>query len=121
MQSVSNATRHARRLLLVEDDPLVGETIVAMLEDDYDIVLAPTAADAQAYLAGSEPPAVILLDCLLPDGGSAGLLAEADRLGISVVLTSGDPRESGRLGTHRPFLPKPFHQSALLKVLDGVG
>ena len=119
MQAVSDTTQIVNRLLLVEDDPLVGETIAAMLEDDYDIILATTAASAMQCLTGREPPAVILLDCLLPDGGTANLLAEADRLGLFVVLTSGDPREADCLGTHRPFLPKPFHQAALLKVLDG--
>jgi len=106
--------------LLVEDDPLVSETIAAMLEEHYDIVVAPTIASAAASLRASPPPAVVLLDCLMPDGSIATVLREADRLGVAVVLTSGDPRQSGRLSPDRPFLPKPFHQDTLLKVLDGI-
>lgn len=120
MQTCFNDTPKVRRLLLVEDDPLVSETIAAMLEEHYDIVFASTVALATASLSAAPPPTIILLDCLLPDGSIAALLNEADRRGISVVLTSGDPRQSGRLSPDRPFLPKPFHQDTLLKILDGI-
>jgi CheY-like chemotaxis protein len=110
-----------RRLLLVEDDALVGETIASMLEDHFQTVAVASVADALAGLAAGAAPAVILLDCLMPGGNPRGLLAEADRLGVPVVLTSGDPRESDRIDPGRRFLSKPFTQAALLKVLDAGG
>jgi DNA-binding response OmpR family regulator len=121
MQLAANRIEFRRRLLLVEDDRLVSETICAMLEDHYDVEAQATVATALAALATYPPPSVVLLDCQLPGGGVRSLLADADRRGIPVVLTSGDLRESARIDPLRAFLPKPFHQGALLKVLDGLG
>lgn len=110
-----------RRLLLVEDDALVGETIASMLEDHFETVVVDSVPGALARLATGLVPAVILLDCLMPGGHPQSLLAEADRLGVPVVLTSGDPRESDRIDPNRRFLSKPFQQTTLLKVLDADG
>ena len=70
-----------RRLLLVEDDRMVLETIMLMLEDDYEIdtaISVRTALDLLRAPASSRID-VILLDCLLPDGNIGDVLAEADR------------------------------------------
>jgi DNA-binding NtrC family response regulator len=96
------------RLLLVEDDRMVRETIVLMLEDDYEVLLSDSIKAALAYLHTPEPAPieVILLDCLLPDGN------------LPVVLISGDPRQAEAMDPSRQFLPKPFTQATLLKILD---
>jgi CheY-like chemotaxis protein len=109
-----------RYLLLVEDDSMVRETILLMLEDDFEIHLAASASTAlQRLRAPDLPPVdVMLLDCLLPDGNLTAVLAEADRRSIPVVLTSGDPNQAEALGAGRRFLPKPFNQATLLKILD---
>ena len=112
-------SRH-RRLLLVEDDPVVRETIRLMLEDDYEIDLAGSAGTALLRLRAPEPPPidVLLLDCLLPDARMEDVLAEADRRSVPVVLISGDPRQAEKVDPARRFLPKPFAQTALLEMLD---
>ncbi len=99
---------------------MVRETILLMLEDDYEIHLAVSGGTAVAHLRAPEGPApdVILLDCLLPDGNMDGVLAEADSRSIPVVLISGDPRLAEVVAPNRRFLPKPFTQEALLKFLD---
>jgi len=109
-----------RRLLLVEDDRMVRETIMLMLEDDYEIVLADSVGAAMSHLRAPGHPRidVMLLDCLLPDGSLADVLAQADQRSIPVVLISGDPRQGQIVGVARRFLPKPFTQATLLKALD---
>ncbi len=109
-----------RRLLLVEDDEMVRETILMMLEDEYEIDVAVSVRTALDQLRAMEPSAieVILLDCLLPDGSIAEVLAEADRRSVAVVLISGDPRLADTMVPPRPFLPKPFSLATLLEVLD---
>ncbi len=92
-----------------------------MLEDHFEAIVVDSVPAALARLAEGAVPTVILLDCLMPGGNPQSLLAEADRLGVPVVLTSGDPRESARIDPARRFLPKPFEQSMLLKVLDADG
>lgn len=109
-----------RRILLVEDDGMVRETIMLMLEDEYEIHAAVSVSTALTYLRapGSAPIDVMLLDCLLPDGDPADVLVEADRKSISVVLISGDPRQVERFGSARRFLSKPFTRAHLLAILD---
>jgi DNA-binding NtrC family response regulator len=120
MQRTAQRIEYRPRLLLVEDDRLVSETICAMLEDRYDVAALQTVAAALAALVTEPPPCAVLADCLLPGGGVRSLLTEADRLGIAVVLTSGDLRASARVDPLRPFVAKPFHQDTLLKVLDAL-
>lgn len=99
---------------------MVRETIVLMLEDDYEIDQAATVNTALACLRAAAPSAfkVMLLDCLLPDGNPRDLLAEADRHQIPVVLISGDPNQAAAMNPPRRFLPKPFSRATLLAVLD---
>jgi DNA-binding response OmpR family regulator len=109
-----------RRILLVEDDGMVRETITLMLEDDYEIHHAVSVSTALTHLRTpvSVPIDVMLLDCLLPDGNLADVLAEADQRSIPVVLISGDLRQAEKLDPGRRFLPKPFTLATLLAILD---
>jgi DNA-binding response OmpR family regulator len=110
----------SRHLLLVEDDRMVRETVVLMLENDYEIHIAASAGCALARLRAADQPAidVMLLDCLLPDGNLHDVLAEADRQSVAVVLVSGDPRQAEAIDPGRSFLAKPFTQATLLAILD---
>jgi DNA-binding NtrC family response regulator len=104
-------------LLLVEDDHMVAETLHAMLEDDYATTKTATAAAALEHLSNQPPPTIILLDCLLPNGGVPAILAAADALAMPVVLISGDPRQANAFGQSRVFLSKPFSRPSLLAML----
>jgi len=115
----------ARQILVVEDDALVSEPIVAMLDGDYETVVAGTVEAGLAGLQGwgasaienSGSPALLLLDCMLPGGGLLRLLRMADLQAIPVVLMSGDPQCAAQIDISRPFLPKPFSRATLLQVL----
>ncbi len=99
---------------------MVRETIVLMLEDDYEIDQAASVCAALACLkaAASAAIGIMLLDCLLPDGNPRDILAEADRHQIPVVLISGDPNQAEAMNPPRRFLPKPFSRATLLAILD---
>ena len=99
---------------------MVRETIVLMLEDAFDVVLAVSVATALVQLGAAHPRPidVVLLDCHLPDGKFDNIIAEADLLSISVVLMSGDVLLRDRPGLDRIFLSKPFSWTMLLSVLD---
>jgi DNA-binding NtrC family response regulator len=110
-----------QRLLLVEDDKLVRETIALMLEDVFDVAAIDRASAALAWLHDRThaAPVVILLDCLLPEGTPAALLSAADSLRIPVVLISGDPRQSEAHLPGRRFLMKPFSRGRVLEAIEG--
>ena len=107
-------------LLLVEDDRMVRDTIILMLEDEYDILHAESVSAALALLHAPDAAGfdVMLLDCLLPNGRVSDVLAVADERGIPVLLISGDPTQAEAIGPGRRFLPKPFTRTTLLSVLD---
>jgi CheY-like chemotaxis protein len=109
-----------RRILLVEDDEMVLDTIVLMLEDEYEISVAASVGTALSILRTPQTYSIdiVLLDCLLPGGNVAEILAEADSRSIPAVLISGDPRQAASLGPLRQFLSKPFTQATLLHTLD---
>ncbi len=61
----------------------------------------------------------MLLDCLLPGGGTGEVMGRADRAGVPVILMSGDMErmESLRDGD-RPFLSKPFSIDSLMRTVE---
>ncbi|MEO8715195.1 MAG: response regulator [Acetobacteraceae bacterium] len=105
------------RILVVEDQPLVAETIVSALGDDYDVVCGTSASEALEILERGTCD-LVLLDCLLPGGRAADVIAHADRGGVPVVLMSGDMERIDALrGGNRPFLAKPFSMDALMRMM----
>jgi DNA-binding response OmpR family regulator len=110
-------------ILVIEDDPLVGEVIAAALDDDYITSVVESSAAALCVLSSSGID-LILLDCTLPDGIDCTLVPTADRMGLPVVFMSGDPQRMEGLATQpRPFILKPFTLGDLVaaveRALDG--
>jgi DNA-binding response OmpR family regulator len=109
-----------RRVLVVEDEPLVAETIAIALNEAYSVSVAATVVDAVQQLRETQF-AGVLLDCLLPDGDTGEVVAAAEARGVAVILMSGDPQqiESFWAAGH-PFLAKPFSIEELQKTLRTV-
>ncbi len=109
------ATR--RRVLVVEDEPVLGLDIAAMLRRDGYEILGPvtTIAEAMAEIGRGEGPDAALLDANL---GGRRVDAVADALaarGVPFVFVSGYERET-LPEAHRdaPLLQKPFRREQLL-------
>ncbi|MGC3997161.1 MAG: response regulator [Anaeromyxobacter sp.] len=102
------------RILVVEDDLAVRETIVEVLADEgYDVSSAANGAEALQRLAGELRPDLIVLDLMMPvmDGPTFRARQRTDpRLsGIPVLVLSASHRNEfagGPLG--EAFLAKPF-------------
>lgn len=104
-------------VLVVEDDPLVSDVVTTALEDDYGASVVETSAAALECLSQGGID-LVLLDCTLPDGIHADLIPSADRLGVPLVLMSGDPQRIESLaGVGRPCIVKPFTLTSLLDVV----
>jgi len=114
------------RLLLVEPDPHLLRSLQILLEDDgdYEVVLAPTTADALARL--DEPGDLDVVLCELAAGEVDGwrILEGIRRYRPSLpvlVMTahpSGDQAKSvTRRGAHA-YLAKPIDPPALLAELE---
>jgi PAS domain S-box-containing protein len=116
----------ARRVLLVEDDPSVGEMVEAMLSDlGHEVLRAEAAAPAIEILQRKEGIDLMLTDLIMPGGMNGVELAHAAvalRPGLPVILTSGYTGETLGAAAEAPWplLTKPYPAEALAAVIDAV-
>jgi len=115
------------QVLVVEDDPSVRGLLKTLLSaEGYEVA---TASDGLGGLgqAASSPPALVLLDLMMPDLGGVRVLEElsVDPLlaAIPVIVLTGReeavPDMRARLGDENVFL-KPFAVGELLQRVGAV-
>ncbi|HET8540214.1 MAG TPA: PAS domain S-box protein [Anaeromyxobacter sp.] len=93
LPAASAAPRRAR-ILVVDDEPLVGRAVARMLAAQHDVVVRVSARDALAELLGAGGYDLVLCDLMMPDMTGmelhARLAREAPALaGLLVFLTGG--------------------------------
>jgi two-component system, response regulator PdtaR len=106
-------------VLIVEDEPYILMAAEAMLEDaGYETVPAVTVAEAFGVLYSSKNVDLVFTDMQLgnhTDGGTVvAAVVKKQRPGTPVLYTSGHVTKC------RPFLPKPYTDSALTKAVANV-
>lgn len=118
----------ARRVLVVDDDPLIRRLLRAVLQtQDYQIVEAPDGASA-LELAAARTPDVVILDVMMP--GTSGFevcrALRADRrfdrtriVMLTARATDADRDEGARAGADAYFT-KPFSPLDLIETVTGV-
>lgn len=117
----SAARVHGPRVLVMEDDPSVRGLLQTLLEaEGYDVT---TASDGLAGLvsASARPPALVLLDLVMPDLGGLRVLEELEQdpqlSTVPVIVVTGQveavPQLRARLGDSSVFV-KPFGVTELL-------
>lgn len=110
-----------RRVLVVDDDPLVAAGTAMMLEDlGHSATVATSANEALAQLMRDAAPDLVLTDYAMP--GMTGLEL-ADRLrrdwpGLPVVLATGYAELATGAAPWLPRLAKPYRQEALSALID---
>ena len=112
-----------RCLLLVEDDPLVRETVAAMLEDEgFEVVEAADAASALTLVRDGLDAPLIVTDVDLGSGPSGAELADMLRRlrpDMRIIFITG--RASSLADRHvderEAVLPKPFASEALSRLV----
>ncbi len=87
-----SAVPHALSVLLIEDDEIDRESVHRMLDRDYDVIDAPTGAEALVILREREPDCV-LLDYRLPDATGLDMLRKLVRRGLPVVMMTSHGNE----------------------------
>ncbi|MFA7292691.1 MAG: sigma-54 dependent transcriptional regulator [Rhodocyclaceae bacterium] len=119
-------------LLIVDDDPLIADTLSIALRDVFEIITSHSRAQAMQLLRQlRQPPALALVDLGLPplphrpDEGFA-LISELIALvpGMRIVVLSGqnddaNARHARTLGA-ADFVGKPCHPADLRKVLERI-
>lgn len=113
-----------QRVLIVEDDRALAAALATVLRSrNYLVSTADTCSAGLAALY-EDPPALLVLDIVLPDGDGWQILASAQESGLlsalPVVVISGNHISHSLLrqwGIFR-FLPKPFEVKELLETVD---
>mgnify|MGYP000483231479 CR=1 FL=1 len=127
--NAESAPAGAKRVLVVDDDPIVGESLAEFLRaEGYEVATAVEGAEALALLSEGErnerPYAIALLDVALPGTGGMDILreiAKSHRETAAVMMTGFGTVEVAvgalRLGAV-DFLTKPMSDAELRRALD---
>jgi CheY-like chemotaxis protein len=113
----------AHRILIVDDNAPARRALGVLLGlKGWDVHEAGTVAEALRSIHEPEPPAGIILDLQLPDGGGEDVLRSVreERLPIRVAICSGfvSGLDSPNLHAASPdaVLPKPIRVEDVLRV-----
>ena len=112
-----------RCLLLVEDDPLVRETVSAMLEDEgFEVVEACDAAAALSLVKSGLDVPLIVTDVDLgagPNGAELADMLRRFRPDLRIIFITGRLASLADRGSddREAILPKPFASEALSKLV----
>jgi DNA-binding NtrC family response regulator len=102
-----------RRLLVVDDEPLILEVLTEHFKGDYDVETALNGADALGAILRSRPD-VVMLDINMPRMNGVQVLKDIKQIDDSIavimvtaneqVAMAADALRSGAFG----YVPKPF-------------
>jgi two-component system response regulator MprA len=113
---LTNWTRKAR-VLVVDDEPAIQETVAALLVDEgYAVRCASDGVEALAAVERDEFDLVIT-DVVMPRLDGLGLVRELRYrgFGLPIVLMSATPPQANFAGL--AFVAKPFESSRLLGIV----
>src|SRR5215217_2679581 len=108
-----------RRLLIVDDDPLMTDSLAFLLQQEgYDVSVAATGGDA-LQTARTTPPDLVLLDVGLPDLNGVEVCRRLRQFwnGPVIVLTARRQEADKVIGLDAgadDYVTKPFSSSELL-------
>jgi two-component system, response regulator PdtaR len=108
------------RVLIMEDDPLIGMLVAELLEEmGYDVcAIAATAADG-VTAAGQYRPDLVIADARLGDGSGISAIEEILRTGFvpHLFMTGNIPRVKA-LRPDAVVLEKPFRAAELMLAIQ---
>ncbi len=123
MCSASEPALRARRILIVEDESLIGMTLSDLLDEAGFVVtgLVSSHEAALTHLDRDKPDAVVL-DLTLRDGFCAGFAQELLARGVPFLIFSGHPPESLPLpaSANVPWIEKPGREGQIVAMLQRI-
>ena len=126
--AVSDVVAPRPRLLVIDDEPLIGKSLVYMLSDWFEVESTTSARDGLSRIDAGVQVDVVLCDLTMPDMNGAEFHAELEkrdrRLAARVVFLSGgvfNQETEAFLGTvSNPMIEKPFEVDALRAAIAAV-
>jgi CheY-like chemotaxis protein len=102
------------KILVVEDEALIGEMVADALEEQgFEVILVSNAAEALRHVESGAPVDALFTDIHMPggmDGSELAIRVRELRPELPIVYASGRWRPSDReqLVPRSVFLPKPY-------------
>jgi DNA-binding response OmpR family regulator len=123
-EAIPVSQQHAlrnRRVLVVEDDPLIACDLQAILENEGILVIGPVGrlADAMALVERSLPDAAVL-DVRLETDTSLPLAAWLAERRVPFLFQTGDSTLIAAAGLAAPVLRKPLRPALLIAALTAL-
>jgi CheY-like chemotaxis protein len=124
-QASSEFERGDESILIVEDDAVVREYVVAQISRlGYDTLAVSNGAEALAIINGPERIDLLFTDVIMPgsmDGRQPAIEPQKRRPELKVLFTSGYTENAivhhGRLDAGVLLLPKPHLSSDLARII----
>ncbi|TFE22584.1 response regulator transcription factor [Cohnella luojiensis] len=113
------------RVLVIEDDPIIGEMLTLYLtEENFEVQRVESAREGK-FALGTFNPDILLLDLMLPDAQGTELCSEFRQLtAIPIIVISMKPSVTVRIQAISSgaddFLVKPFSMQELKVRMDAV-
>jgi CheY-like chemotaxis protein len=115
------------RVLVVDDEPMVGSSIRRLLGRDHEVVVVQSGKEAVARIAAGERYDVVLCDLLMPEMTGmdvhADLQARDPDLARRMVFLSGGAVTQRARDFYEqvpnPKLEKPFDAARLREIVQG--
>ena len=112
-----------KKILIIDDEPIIREACTRVLEDNYDVETADCAIEGIKKLDKTNYD-LVLLDIKMPklDGFEALQLIKNQWPDLKVLIVTGYSTEENAIKAVKEgafgFLEKPFNPSLLLKVVE---
>ncbi len=110
-----------KKIYVLEDDADIGELIAFLLtEQGYEVFVFSTIASFRQHANHDSPPALLIIDVMLPDGNGLDICKEwksADttwHVPILVMSAYEDYRQDNRAQDANGFISKPFDIKSFL-------
>ncbi|WP_115995228.1 response regulator transcription factor [Cohnella lupini] len=113
------------RVLVIEDDPIIGEMLILYLsEENFEVQRVESAREGRVALSAFDPD-ILLLDLMLPDASGIELCSDFRQLtAIPIIVISMKPSVTVRIQAISSgaddFLVKPFSMQELKVRMDAV-
>jgi nitrogen-specific signal transduction histidine kinase/ActR/RegA family two-component response regulator len=125
--ATEQASRPTQRLLIVDDDPIVRESLSRMLSKAFDVEMASGVSDARRSVGGAHFDA-ILCDVMMDEGGGEAFYTwlQRERPSLSsrlIFVTGGVTDDASRRfldGQTQPVLYKPVDLITVERAVDEV-
>lgn len=113
------------RVLIIEDDPIIGEMLTLYLAEENFVVQRVESAREGKFSLGTFNPDILLLDLMLPDANGTELCAEFRQLtAVPIIVISMKPSVTVRIQAISSgaddFLVKPFSMQELKVRMEAV-